>query len=316
MALAPRDIAAPDAVRAPRSGLVRELWALTKPRVTVLVLLTAAGALYFAPGELPWATAVAAMLGTTLVVGAANALNCWLERDSDRHMTRTRTRPLPAGRLAPRIALGFGLLLGAISVPLLALLVNPLTGLLGAFALVSYVWIYTPLKRHSWLALLVGAVPGAMPPLMGWTARTGSLDAPGLVLFAVLFVWQLPHFLAIATFRKDEYTRAGIQVLPAVRGIFVTRLHAITWAAALVPVSLLLVPLGEAGLPYLLVMGVAGLGFLGLTARGLFAEPSAEGDVRWARTVFFASLAYLPLIYGALFVDGLMRAASASGAAG
>ena len=131
------------------------------------------------------------------------------------------------------------------------------------------------------------------------------------MLFAVLFVWQLPHFLAIATFRKDEYSRAGIRVLPAVRGIFVTRLHAITWAAALVPVSLLLVPLGQAGWPYLLVMGAAGTAFLGLTVRGLFAEPSEEADGRWARSVFFASLLYLPLLYGALFVDGLVRGGAA-----
>jgi protoheme IX farnesyltransferase len=293
-----------------RPGLVRDLWALTKPRVTLLVLLTAAGALAFAPGELSLATGLWALIGTTLVVGSANALNCWLERDSDGLMSRTKSRPLPAGRLSPDVALWFGLALGVISVPMLALLVNPLTGLLGAFALVSYVWIYTPLKRHSWLALIVGAIPGAMPPLMGWTARTGSLDAPGLVLFAVLFVWQLPHFMAIATFRKDEYSRAGIRVLPAVRGVFVTRLHAITWAAALVPVSLLLVPLGEAGLPYLIVMGLAGLLFLGLTVRGLFAEPSAAADGRWARGVFFASLLYLPLLYGALFLDGLVRVAA------
>lgn len=306
MALAQRDIAAKPA--SPTPGLARDLWALTKPRVTVLVLLTAAGALGFAPGALSWTTALWALLGTTLVVGSANALNCWIERDSDGLMSRTKSRPLPAGRLSPDVALWFGLFLGAVSVPMLALLVNPLTGLLGAFALVSYVAIYTPLKRYSWLALIVGAIPGAMPPLMGWTARTGSLDAAGLVLFAVLFVWQLPHFLAIATFRESEYSRAGIRVLPAVRGVFVTRLHAITWAAALVPVSLLLVPLGEAGIPYMLVMGAAGLVFLGLTVRGLFSEPSKETDGRWARGVFFASLLYLPLLYGALFLDGALRA--------
>lgn len=305
MALAHRDIAAKPASSPP--GLARDLWALTKPRVTVVVLLTAAGALGFAPGELSWTTALWALLGTTLVVGSANALNCWIERDSDGLMSRTKNRPLPAGRLSPDVALWFGLFLGAVSVPMLALLVNPLTGLLGAFALVSYVAIYTPLKRHSWLALIVGAIPGAMPPLMGWTARTGSLDAAGLVLFAVLFVWQLPHFLAIATFRESEYSRAGIRVLPAVRGVFVTRLHAITWAAALVPVSLLLVPLGEVGIPYMLVTGAAGLVFLGLTVRGLFAEPSKETDGRWARGVFFASLLYIPLLYGALFLDGALR---------
>lgn len=281
---------------------MRDLLALTKPRIMLMVLLTAGGALWLAPGEQPWLRVLAALVGTSLVVASANALNCWLERDSDGLMTRTRTRPLPAGRLRADVALVFGLFLGAVSVPLLTLAVNPLTGLLAAIALISYVWIYTPMKRRSWLALLVGAVPGAMPPLMGWTSATGALDAPGIVLFGILFVWQLPHFLAIATFREREYTRAGIQVLPAVRGVFATKVHALLWAAALVPVTLLLVPLGVAGIPYLVVMGIGGVAFALLCAKG-FQEDSAKDDVRWSRAVFFASLGYPPLLFAALALD-------------
>src|SRR6185369_3578507 len=192
---------------------------------------------------------------------SANALNCWMERDLDVHMARTKNRPLPAGRLSASTALWFGLAMGAISVPLLAVMVNPLTGLLAAIALVSYVWIYTPMKQHSPKALLVGSIPGAMPPLMGWTAATGHLEAPGLVLFGILFLWQLPHFLAISVFRQSEYAKAGIKVLPSVRGNAVTKIHAIAYAGALVPMSLMLVPLGIAGSLYLWVMGVGGVLF-------------------------------------------------------
>lgn len=281
---------------------VRDLVALTKPRIMLMVLLTAGGALWLAPGEQPWLRILAALAGTSLVVASANALNCWLERDSDGLMTRTRNRPLPAGRLRADVALTFGLALGALAVPLLTLAVNPLTGLLAAVALVSYVWIYTPMKRRSWLALLVGSVPGAMPPLMGWTAATNSLDAPGIVLFGILFIWQLPHFLAIATFREKEYTRAGIQVLPAVRGVFATKVHALLWAAALVPVTLMLVPLGYAGVPYLVVMGIGGVAFAALCAKGFWGT-SGKDDIRWSRAVFFASLGYLPLLFAALALD-------------
>lgn len=270
-----------------------------------MVIFTTAGGLWLAAGRagataLDPMVAFMAVLGTALVVSSANALNCWMERDLDGHMARTKNRPLPAGRLSPRVALFFGLALGAISVPLLTVMVNPLTGLLAAIALVSYVWIYTPMKQVSPKALLIGSIPGAMPPLMGWTAATGHLEAPGLVLFGILFLWQLPHFLAISMFRQNEYAKAGIQVLPNVRGNAVTKLHAIAYAGALLPVSLLLVPLGIAGNVYLWVMGLGGALFAGLCVSGLRASVV---DNRWARAVFIASLVYLPLLFGALAVD-------------
>lgn len=279
--------------------LVRELVALTKPRVTWLVLATTACGMAVAPKVASLSTKAAAMLATLLVVASANSLNCWLERDLDRLMTRTRNRPLPAGRLSPRLALVFGLALGAISVPLMTFLVNPLTGLLAAIALVSYVWIYTPMKQVSPAALLVGAIPGAMPPLMGWTAMTGTLDVPGLLLFGVLFLWQLPHFIAISVFRQHEYSAAGLKVLPAVRGEKTARIHAVAYAAALLPVTLLLVPAGVGGRIYFAVALVLGAVFFVAALRSM----TRDGSDRWARRLFITSLFYLPLLMGVLVLD-------------
>lgn len=280
-------------------AMLRDLVALTKPRITLMVILTTAGGLWLAPGEVSAVTIVLTLLATAMVVGAANTLNCWLERDVDKHMARTKHRPLPDGRLQARHALILGLALGAISVPILTIVANPLTGLLAAIALVSYVWVYTPMKLRSPAALIVGAVPGALPPLMGWTAVTGELAAPGIVLFGILFLWQMPHFLAIAMFRQQEYTKAGIKVMPAVRGNAAAKLHAVLYAGALIPVSLLLVPLGIAGSLYLVVAGLLGLGFFVYALVGL----RAEAGNRWARQLFFVSLVYLPLLFAALAID-------------
>ncbi|MEC8423168.1 MAG: protoheme IX farnesyltransferase, partial [Myxococcota bacterium] len=183
----------PDARAASRPSLLRDLFSLTKPRLSALVLVTAGGGLWLSGASLGWRHAVATVGGTLMVVGGANALNCYLERDSDAHMARTARRALPMGRLDPTVALVFGLVLSAVSIPLLTLTTTPLAGLLAAVALVSYVLVYTPLKRRSSISTLVGALPGALPPLIGWTAATGRLDAGGLVLFAVLFLWQIPH---------------------------------------------------------------------------------------------------------------------------
>jgi protoheme IX farnesyltransferase len=217
-------------------------------------------------------------------------------------MTRTRGRPLPAGRLAPNVALLFGLALAAISIPLLTWGVNRLTGLLAAIALVSYVAVYTPMKQKSPAALLVGSVPGALPPLIGWTAVTGRLEWAGIALFGVLFFWQLPHFIAIAIFREDEYTRAGIKVLPAVRGLRTAKVHALIHAVLLLAVSLVLVPLKVAGTAYLVMALVLGMGMLIVTLRGL----SPAAGHRWARQVFAASLVYLPLLFAALALDAIV----------
>lgn len=277
----------------------RDFASLVKPNIVFLVLITTAGGLWLAPGALSLGRMAAALLGTVLIVAAASTLNCYLERDSDRHMSRTADRPLPAGRMNPKVALWFGLALAAVSVPLLSLLVNPVTGLLAALALVSYVWIYTPMKQLSPFALLVGSVPGAMPPLMGWTAVTGRVEWPGMVLFGILFLWQLPHFIAISIYREEEYARAGIETVVVKRGVGVAKWHAVLWTAALLPVSLLLVPMGVAGWIYMGLAGALGVGFLVWAVRGFRATDTA----RWARGFFLYSLAYLTLLFAALLVD-------------
>jgi protoheme IX farnesyltransferase len=244
------------------------------------------------------------LLATAGIVGAANALNCYVERDSDRFMRRTQGRPLPAGRMEPVVALGFGLLVGGACVPLLALAANPLTAALALLAMLSYVLAYTPLKPRSASAMLVGALPGALPPLMGWTAARGTLELPGLVLFAILFLWQLPHFLAIALFRKEEYAAAGLKSVPLVEGDAAARAQAVSYIGMLVPTSLLLYPLHVVGQAYLCSAVVLGLGF---GAYGLFGFLRQLGP-GWARRLFVLSLIYLSGLFLALMVDGALRA--------
>src|SRR5512138_3387831 len=206
----------------------KDLLLLAKPRLSSLVVLTTAGGVALAPGRLGAARAIVTIVGTAAVVGAANALNCYLERDVDARMRRTRDRPLPAGRVEPFVALALGLAVPIFALPVLALVANPLTALLAFLALAVYVAVYTPMKRRSTLALFVGAVPGAIPPLLGWTAVTGRLDAGGLALFALLFAWQLPHFLAISIYLAEDYARGGLQVFALVHGERATR----GWIAA------------------------------------------------------------------------------------
>ena len=196
----------------------KDLLLLAKPRLSGLVVLTTAGGVALAPGRIGVGRAVVSIVGTAAVVGAANALNCWLERDVDARMRRTRDRPLPAGRVEPFVAFALGIAIPIFALPVLALVASPLTALLAFLALVVYVAVYTPMKRRSTLALFVGAVPGAIPPLMGWTAVTGRLDAGGLALFALLFAWQLPHFLAISIYLAEDYARGGLQVFALVHG--------------------------------------------------------------------------------------------------
>lgn len=290
------------AVEAP-AGLayLRDLVALTKPRITAMNLVTTAGGLLLAPADLPWTTYLLTLTAMALVVGGAGALNCYYERDVDARMHRTRERPLAAGRVSPRVALALGLGMGVLSVPLFLLGANALAAGLAIAAYVGYVWIYTPLKRRTTDALVVGAVPGAMPPLIGWAAATGRIELPGLVLFALLFVWQLPHFLAIALYLREDYARGGIKVLPLERGVEATKRLATIFAAAQLLVSLLLLPLGIAGWFYAAVAAAAGLVFLGFAARGhLLPEPATR---RWARSLMLGSVAYLGVVFLALAVD-------------
>jgi protoheme IX farnesyltransferase len=290
----------PAAAGVARTAALRDLVALAKPRITVFALLTAMAGLALAPGdptEAPW---LPLLLGTALIVGAANTLNMYLERDIDCLMARTRSRPLPAGRMDPPVALVFGVAQAVVAAPLLTFAVHPLTGLLGVVAFLSYVCLYTPLKQRTTVATLIGSVPGAMPPLLGWTAATGSLDLAALALFGVMFLWQIPHFHAIALFRRKDYDRAGLKILPSTSGEVTTR-HAIVFYLALqVQVSLLLFPLGVAGRWYLLTAALLGAAYFVYGLRGLTA-----GGPRWARNLFLLSLVYLPVLFAALVLDGV-----------
>ncbi|WP_428265287.1 heme o synthase [Haliangium sp.] len=289
---------------APALPALADVVALTKPSIMVMALLTAAGGMSLAPGAPSWSVWLALMIGTGLIVGAANTLNMYLERDIDCLMSRTKNRPLPARRLDPGLALVLGVVQALAAVPLLTFGVNPLTGLLGVIALICYVMLYTPLKQRTILATLIGSVPGAMPALMGWTAQTGRIEVAGLAVFGVLFVWQIPHFHAIAMFRRKEYARAGLVTVPGTRGDAAARRRIAVYLVLQVAVSLTLYPLGVAGLGYLVVAAAAGLACLGYGLLGLVRGTGA--GPRWAKRVFLMSIVYLPVLFTAMVLDGRM----------
>jgi heme o synthase len=276
-----------------------DLAALTKPRLSGMVISTTAAGLWLAPQQPSAPRAAAILAGTGMVVGAANVLNNYLERDVDARMRRTRSRPLPAGRVEPAAALAMGLLLPAFAIPMLALAANPLTALLALVALVSYAFVYTPLKRVSTAALFVGAIPGAIPPLMGWTAATGAIDARGLALFALLFVWQLPHFLAISIYLREDYARGGLKVFALVHGERAAKLWSVATSALLVPVGMLPAFLGMATWGYGMAAALLGGGLTAAAASGLRVP---DGSPRWARNFFLSTLLYLVLVFIALFL--------------
>jgi protoheme IX farnesyltransferase len=264
-----------------------------------MVLATTWCGAAIAPGPVgDYARLAWTLLGTTLVVASANALNMYLEGDSDALMSRTRNRPIPSGRIAPEVALWFGVLLALLGLPVLYLAVNPVTACIGAFALLSYVLVYTPMKRISTLAVWVGAVPGAAPPLMGWTGITGSISAGALSLFLVLFVWQIPHFHAIAIFRAEEYKRAGLKVLPVTSGLEYTKFVIVALLILQLFVSALPAFAGLGGRPYIAVAVVLGIIYVAWGLAGLRPKAGA----RWARSLFFASLPYLLVLFGTLVV--------------
>jgi len=272
---------------------------LGKPRITGMVVITFLGGLWLAPGAIAHWRTIMTLIGTALLVAASNALNMYLERDADALMERTRDRPLPRAIVSPEAALAFGTGLVCVGIALVFLGSNLLTGLLFFFNDTATTEIYTPLKRTSAAAVFVGAVPGALPPLMGWTAVTGRLDAPGLALFAVLFLWQIPHFLAIATYRGADYARAGFKVLPLAVSVRTTRATMLLFSVGLVAVTIGLEPLHVAGPRYALCAALLGAVFIGWAAAGF--RRAAEN--RWARSLFFYSIIYLTLLFVALAVD-------------
>lgn len=272
---------------------------LGKPRVTSLVLLSASVGAALAPGSGNVWRALTVLSGTALVVVGANTLNMYLERDTDAAMERTRHRPLPSGRLAPSVALWSGIGVASSGVLALGALVDVLTAGLAAFALGSYVLAYTPLKRVTPWALHVGAVPGALPPVIGWAGMGGALDYRAASLFLLLYAWQIPHFLAIAVFRETEYRRAGLAVMPAIRGLRATKNAIVLGSALLLGASAIPAFTGLGGAVYLVVALVLGMLLVALSVAGL--RPEAGRD--WARGVFIASLPYLVLVLGTLLAN-------------
>jgi protoheme IX farnesyltransferase len=276
-------------LRARRSTTIADYLELSKSRIVLMVLITTAAGFLFAAKHVDPLLLVHALIGTALVAAGTNALNQYWERDVDAKMHRTRTRPLPAGRMTARAALVFSTAVAIIGTLYLGLLVNWLTAALGAFTLTSYIFVYTPLKRVSTICTLVGAIPGAIPPLMGWTAATNALSIGGWILFGILFLWQLPHFMAISWMYRDDYARGGFAML-SVRdehGSAVAR-QAIFYSLALLAVSVLPSVLGMTGLVYPIGAVVCGSALLAAAIRFFF-----DRNVKNARSVFMISNLYL-----------------------
>ena len=273
-----------------------DLVALVKPRIMVMALLTAAGAMSLAPGTVALGRALLLLSGCGLIVGAANTLNMWLERDTDCLMSRTKNRPLPQQRLAPNTALWFGAIQGAVALPVLSI-VGVVPAALGLVALLLYVGAYTPMKQKTHHATWIGAVPGAMPALIGWTAATGRIDLPGLAVFGVLFFWQIPHTHAIAIYRQREYDAAGMKTLPSTKGLTATRRAIHQFLLVQVAVSLLPFALGVAGIPYLVTASLLGVMVL---VQGF----AGDGSVKWARNLFLTSIVYLPVLFAVMVASG------------
>ena len=277
-----------------------DLVELTKPRISLMVVLTAAaGFLVAARGPLPGMLLLNTLVGTGLLAAGASVLNQVIERDTDARMRRTADRPLPAGRVDPDAALLFGVGLAVAGLLLLVLLVNLLTALLGAATLGGYLFVYTPLKRLTSLSTVVGAVPGAMPPLMGWAALRDGLEPAAWSLFGLLFLWQLPHFLAIAWLYRADYARAGFPMLPVhdPEGARTAR-QMVLYGAALVPVSVLPSVFGLAGVAYF-----AGSLALGVALLACCLAFAASRSAAAARRLMLASVFYLPAVLVVLVLD-------------
>jgi heme o synthase len=284
---------------------MRDYISLTKPRITWLILMSTAVGYFFGlkrawfSDAADWAVLLNTLVGTGLIASGTAALNQWYERDADTLMRRTSARPLPSGKMTAPRALWFGIALAVAGMLELGILVNVLSAVLGALTLASYLFLYTPLKQRSHLSTVVGALPGAMPPLIGYAASYGGLTPEAWTLFAILFVWQFPHFLAIAWMYREDYARAGIRMLPVVEpdGMSTGR-QIILYASTLIPISLFPVMLGMSGKIYLVGALILGGWFLYTGIRVAFDLTNVR-----ARRVLLASIIYLPMIYGLMIFD-------------
>jgi protoheme IX farnesyltransferase len=280
---------------------------LIKARLTLLVLLTTLVGFYLGcRGPVNYALMLHTVLGTVLVAGGASALNQLIEREQDARMRRTRNRPLPSGRLQPATAMVFGGVSAGAGLLYLALAVNLATSVIGAVSLLSYLFIYTPLKRVTWLNTAVGAIPGGLPPLMGWTAARGQLSAEGWVLFAILAFWQLPHFLAIAWIYRDEYAEAGFKMLPVIdpQGRRTAR-QVVGFTLGLLAASLCPFRFNLTGPVYGVSALLLGLAFLWFAVRFALQLRGARTGltVSRARQLFYVSILYLPLLLAMMVLD-------------
>jgi protoheme IX farnesyltransferase len=273
--------------------------ALTKPRITWLILMSTAIGYVFGAKSWHIFTLLHTILGTGLIASGTAALNQWYEREADGKMRRTQARPLPSGQLDPTKALIFAITISLIGFLELVFGVNLLTGLLGLFTLLSYLFVYTPLKQRSPHSTTVGAIPGAMPPLIGYAAASGTLTWEAWALFAILFIWQFPHFYAIAWMYREDYARAGIRMLPVVEadGESTAR-RIVLYSLVLLPISLLPKFIGMTGNVYLIGAALMGMAFL-YTGFRILNDRSRQ----CARNVLLGSVVYLPALYALMLFD-------------
>lgn len=275
---------------------------LTKPRITAMVLLTVAAGFILAGGAYK-AALLHALIGSGLSCIGSGALNQYWERDTDGMMRRTRFRPLPSRKVSPNTVLLFGVSMAIAGVYYLAQTVGALAAAVNAATVISYLFVYTPLKTRTPVSTLVGAIPGALPPVIGWTAATGSLDAGAVVLFAMLFLWQIPHFLAIGRMHREDYANAGLPMLSVVDPSGeVDGAQMKLYAAALLPVSLLLVPLQLAGDLYFWIAAASGIYYLRVAIK-----TAGTPGVDAARALLMASVIYLPLLSLGMVLDGIAQ---------
>ena len=274
--------------------------AFVKPRLVLMILITTAAGFYIGSQQaVNWLRCLHTLIGAGLTAAGVLGLNQYLERDIDAQMTRTQDRPLPGGRMLPLVALLFGVMLTGGGMLYLTFIVNPLSGLVISLIVASYLFLYTPLKRKTSLCTLIGAVPGALPPVVGWAAARGTVTAEAWVLFAILFLWQLPHSLAIAYIYRDDYAKAGLRLLPVIHPDGAsTRRQIVINCVALLAIGLLPALLSIAGGIYFLIALLSGLAFL---AFGIYL--GVARSVQAARYLLYASLLYLPIIFITMALD-------------
>ncbi|WP_421724590.1 heme o synthase [Bauldia sp.] len=286
-------------------GSVGDFFALLKPRVMSLVVFTALTGMVLAPGGIHPILGIAALLAIAVGAGASGALNMWWDADIDRVMRRTRGRPVAAGRLTPGDALAFGATLSVGSVTVLGFATNYLAAGLLAFTIFFYVVIYTMwLKRWTRQNIVIGGAAGSLPPVIGWTAVTGTIGFESLILFAIIFVWTPPHFWALCLYKADDYRRAGVPMLPVVSGEAATRRQILLYSIVVAVVGMAPYAFGFAGLAYAIVAGVAGVAFIGFALRVYRSEADAAGE-RAARDLFTYSMLYLFVLFAVLLAEAI-----------